>query len=242
MLDPYTQTAITGAGRLQSPVLRGAVRPAVPQWRARRRFDDDFGRRDFTTVGVLGGLTYDNRDNPVDATEGYFLEALAEPFYEFNYGNAAVRMTAEGRTYYGFGEENRIVRGRPAEDRRRSSARRSTRRRPTSCSSPAAAARCAAMPTATSASSSPDGAVTGGRSLIEGSVELRVRVTDTIGVVAFADAGYVGADSFPDFAEEFKVGVGAGLRYLTGLGPIRLDAAFRSTRAGRPRRSLFTLE
>ena len=73
---------------------------------------------------------------------------------------------------------------------------------------------------------SPNGNISGGRSLIEGSAELRVRVTETIGVVAFADAGYVGADSFPDFSDELKVGVGAGLRYLTGLGPIRLDAAF----------------
>ena len=67
--------------------------------------------------------------------------------------------------------------------------------------------------------------MSGGRSLIEGSAELRARVTDTIGVVAFADAGYVDADSFPEFSEDLKVGVGAGLRYITGLGPIRLDVA-----------------
>ncbi|TAM99822.1 MAG: hypothetical protein EPN45_15385, partial [Rhizobiaceae bacterium] len=36
----------------------------------------------------------------------------------------------------------------------------------------------------------------------------------------------VGAKSFPDFSETFKVGVGAGLRYFTGLGPLRLDVAF----------------
>ena len=58
---------------------------------------------------MLGGLTFDNRDNQLDATRGYFVEALVEPFYEFNYGNAAARFTAEGRTYYGFGEEDPIV-------------------------------------------------------------------------------------------------------------------------------------
>ena len=67
--------------------------------------------------------------------------------------------------------------------------------------------------------------VIGGRSLIEASAELRARVTKSIGVVGFVDAGYVGAESFPDFDEELKVGVGAGLRYQTGLGPIRLDLA-----------------
>jgi translocation and assembly module TamA len=50
-------------------------------------------------------------------------------------------------------------------------------------------------------------------------------VTDTIGLVGFADAGLVGADSVPDFGEDVRIGVGAGLRYFTGLGPIRLDVA-----------------
>src|SRR5690606_25667518 len=70
----------------------------------------------------------------------------------------------------------------------------------------------------------PDGIV-GGRSLIEGSAEIRARVTQSIGVVGFVDAGYVSSESFPDFSEDLKLGAGVGLRYLTGLGPIRLDVA-----------------
>ncbi|MCB1426500.1 MAG: BamA/TamA family outer membrane protein, partial [Notoacmeibacter sp.] len=64
----------------------------------------------------------------------------------------------------------------------------------------------------------------GGRSLFETSAELRFKATDTIGIVAFADGGTVGADVTPDFSE-MRFGAGLGLRYLTGLGPIRLDAA-----------------
>jgi translocation and assembly module TamA len=71
----------------------------------------------------------------------------------------------------------------------------------------------------------PSGNIVGGRSLAEASIEARMRVTDSIGMVAFADAGYVGADSFPTFDDRLRVGVGAGLRYITGLGPIRLDVA-----------------
>ena len=67
--------------------------------------------------------------------------------------------------------------------------------------------------------------ITGGRSLMEGSAELRAKVTKAIGLVGFVDAGYVGEEPFPDFAGELKVGVGVGLRYQTGLGPIRLDLA-----------------
>ena len=70
-----------------------------------------------------------------------------------------------------------------------------------------------------------NGEVVGGRSLVELSGEIRVRVTETIGVVGFVDAGNAYEDSVPDFSEELKVGVGAGLRYFTPIGPLRVDAA-----------------
>ncbi len=54
--------------------------------------------------------------------------------------------------------------------------------------------------------------------------ELRYRVTDTIGVVGFVDAGNAYASLLPRL-DGLKVGVGAGLRYLTPVGPIRLDVA-----------------
>ena len=110
VLDPYTKTAITaqaGVNHMFSEKLSGRLFFNG----SLARFDDDFGRRDFRTVGIPGGLTYDDRDNPADATKGFFLDGTVEPFYEFNYGNAAVRMTAEGRTYHGF--DNEIASWRP---------------------------------------------------------------------------------------------------------------------------------
>ncbi|MBO1545294.1 hypothetical protein H7D62_016570, partial [Brucella melitensis] len=47
--------------------------------------------------------------------------------------------------------------------------------------------------------------------------EVRTRITDSIGAVAFVDAGYVGEKSFPDFSEQMRVGVGGGLRLRVGL-------------------------
>ena len=69
-------------------------------------------------------------------------------------------------------------------------------------------------------------AVIGGRSLFNASAELRVRVTDTIGIVPFFDAGNAFATSFPNFSEPLATAVGVGLRYYTAIGPIRLDVAF----------------
>ena len=224
VLDAYTRTGViadAGFTHIFSDELSGRVSLTG----GAARFDDDvFGKRNFVNVGLLGGIIYDSRDNKTDATEGYYAEATLEPFYEFNYGNAAGRATVEGRAYYGFGEEKRVV--------------AAGRLKVGTLVGPSIAEiapdklffaggggsvrgygyRNIGVPVG-------DGRIVGGRSLIEGSAELRTRVTDSIGLVGFVDAGYVGIDSVPKFREDLRVGVGGGLRYITGLGPIRLDAA-----------------
>lgn len=68
----------------------------------------------------------------------------------------------------------------------------------------------------------------GGRSVLEGSVEIRFRLTDRIGVVPFVDAGTVFTDS--EFTTEgddtIRWAAGIGGRYFTVIGPVRLDVAF----------------
>ncbi len=64
----------------------------------------------------------------------------------------------------------------------------------------------------------------GGLSLFEGSLELRQRLTQQWGLAAFVDAGAAGTTVTPDFNHP-EVGVGAGVRYNAGFGPIRLDIA-----------------
>jgi translocation and assembly module TamA len=66
----------------------------------------------------------------------------------------------------------------------------------------------------------------GGRSLFEASGEVRVRVTETIGVVAFVDVGAAFTSRFPDFDDELRIGVGPGIRYFSPIGPFRLDVGF----------------
>ena len=76
--------------------------------------------------------------------------------------------------------------------------------------------------------------ITGGRYLLEGSLEARAKVTDDIGVVGFVDGGYVAADVFPAL-DDLRIGAGVGVRYYTGLGPLRLDVAVPlNKRAGDP--------
>lgn len=64
---------------------------------------------------------------------------------------------------------------------------------------------------------------TGGRGLAEASLEGRYRFGD-FGAVGFVDAGTLSQDRFPTFSD-IRVGVGAGVRYFTAFGPLRLDVA-----------------
>jgi len=64
----------------------------------------------------------------------------------------------------------------------------------------------------------------GGSSLVESSLEFRQRIGKSFGAVVFVDAGGAYSDTLPDFSQMTpRIGTGAGIRYYTSFGPIRLD-------------------
>lgn len=76
----------------------------------------------------------------------------------------------------------------------------------------------------------------GGDGLLEGSLELRYQLTDKIVLATFFDFGFVTIDSFfktngrfdPDYIwRNLLYAVGLGVRYLTVVGPIRVDVGYR---------------
>ena len=69
-----------------------------------------------------------------------------------------------------------------------------------------------------------DNTPVGGLSVTEASIEARQPLSGRLGLVVFADAGALGATSTPTF-DNLAVGVGAGVRYDLGFGPLRLDIA-----------------
>lgn len=66
---------------------------------------------------------------------------------------------------------------------------------------------------------------TGGRSAAEFAVEVRRRLSETLGLVAFVDGGAVYASGYPSFDEDMQWGAGVGVRYFTPIGPLRFDIA-----------------
>jgi len=218
----YTETSASGRLGL-THILSDEITIEGGATLERARFDDSFGTRDFTTAGLYGGATLDFRDDKVDATAGWYAQASVEPFYEFRFANAGARVTLEGRTYFGFGENDPFVL--------------------------AGRIKGGALVGPALSEISPDklffaggggsvrgygyksigvndgsGKVTGGRYLLEASLEARMRINETFGIVGFLDGGYVAADVFPSI-DDLRLGAGAGLRYYTGLGPLRFDAA-----------------
>jgi translocation and assembly module TamA len=73
----------------------------------------------------------------------------------------------------------------------------------------------------------------GGNSLFESSVEMRYQFTESLMAAAFYDSGLVGIENFGSnlgpklFGPDHYHAVGLGLRYLTVVGPIRVDIARR---------------
>jgi translocation and assembly module TamA len=63
----------------------------------------------------------------------------------------------------------------------------------------------------------------GGRSLLEVGTELRLRITDSFGIVGFFEGGNVYQSLYPDLDDVMRWGTGGGLRYYSPVGPFRLD-------------------
>jgi translocation and assembly module TamA len=187
---------------------------------------DALGTVNYTLVGVPVSANFDTTDSKLDPTRGVRLKASATGFGTF-LGSSLdmVQIKAGASAYYSIDADSRyVLAGRvaagamsgpqldqiPANWRFYAGGGGSVR----------GYAYNELGPTVFW------GAVVGGRSLFDASAELRVKVTDTIGVVPFIDIGNAFSSSFPTFNEPLFAAAGLGLRYYTSVGPIRLDVAF----------------
>ncbi len=181
----------------------------------------------YRDLGLPIGVTWDRRDTRFDATKGFYLDAEVKPFLGFGSTDSGVKLTFDARAYRGFGNENRVVlAGRLQGGLILGSALLATPRDDLFYSGGGGTVR--GHPYQSLGVTAVDGAdlvETGGTRFIAASVEVRTRITDTIGLVGFLDAAQVSDGTFSNPGDDWHAGAGLGLRYATGFGPIRLDIA-----------------
>jgi len=82
-----------------------------------------------------------------------------------------------------------------------------------------------------------DGNPIGGTAINAGQAEYRQRIGQSLGFVVFLDAGQVSQDVNP-LDSTLRFGTGAGVRYYTPIGPIRLDIGLPINRPTAPASSI----
>lgn len=178
----------------------------------------------YTIAGLVAGYL-DRSDDPLDPKRGWRLDVRAEPTYLFGSESLPyLKVQTQGSTYIPFGAQARtVIAARvkagmlfgasidqvPAPRRFYAGGGGSVRGYAFQAIGPRFQ----------------DNTPQGGISLFETSLELRQKIGARWGVVAFVDAGAVGSDEFPA-GDDFSAGVGVGVRYDLGFGPIRADVAF----------------
>ena len=191
------------------------------------RVTDALGTRRYRQLAVPMSLSYDRRDVPLDATSGWYARAEVKPFQGLGTTGSGVRLYGDARYFRSLGAEDRVVLagrlqfgtvsgptllGTPREDLFYSGGGGTVRGQPY-------------QSLGVTVLRNIGGLQLGGQSFVGASGEVRVDVTERIGIVGFADAGAIAPMDFFAGGLEWHSGAGIGLRYDTAIGPIRLDVA-----------------
>jgi outer membrane protein assembly complex protein YaeT len=192
--------------------------------RAEQLLDDP--KRAVVLSGLRFGVRHTDVDDLVDPKRGWWLELEARPFLRaLGSEEAFAAMTAEGRVYHPIGAT--VLAGRlrvgtieplggtsaaevPMVERFYLGGGSSVRGFAYQGLGPVQA----------------DGEPIGGTTLLEASAEVRFPIRRSLSGVAFVDAGRLDLDPHRFALDGIVFSIGAGLRYVTPLGPVRVDVAF----------------
>ncbi len=192
---------------------------------------DAFGTRTFKHAVLPTTLEWDRRDTPGDAAEGFYIDVSATPYIGIDGSQSGAQTELDLRAYYGFGPNNTtVLAGRVQVGSVIGSDLDATPPEFLFFSGGGNTVR--GQKYQSLGIDQPNGETSGGRSFLGFSGEVRQLIRGTIGAVLFADAGYIGADSYIDGDAGFHAGAGAGVRFGTPIGPIRVDLATPVSESG----------
>nr|WP_281417296.1 autotransporter assembly complex family protein [Gemmobacter fulvus] len=190
------------------------------------KVDDEIDIYTYKHLALPLGVTWDTRDEKLDATKGYYVDAEFRPFLGFGTTDSGARVKADGRAYVTFGEARPVTLAARAQiGAVFGSDLIATPRDYLFYSGGGGTVRGQPYQSLGVDLRKIYGDKIGGTAFAAVSGEVRARVTEKIGVVGFVDAGYVSPLDFFDEFGDWHAGAGLGIRYDTGFGPIRLDVA-----------------
>ena len=221
--DAYRVTAVEtemGLAHMFSDTVDGSIDLELAR---SQTVDDNDVTKDHLLLTMTGALAWDTRDNRLDPTKGFRAAITAAPAYDFMQNKAFATLGGDLSVYRAFGPTDRFVlAGRVAATS--ITVDDITDVAPNKRAYLGGAGTVRGYAYQNIAPRDAEGDIVGGRSSILFSGEVRYRLNDQFGLVAFADAGNAYSSIFPEFSD-LKVGVGAGVRYLTPVGPVRFDVA-----------------
>jgi translocation and assembly module TamA len=185
---------------------------------------DAAGEYDYQSLELPLSATWDRRDSKTEPTRMFYLDLGAKPFFGFGNTDNGARLTFDARGYAALGERDNLVMALRVQG------------------GAVLGADLLATPRGDLFYSGGGGTVRGqpyqslgvnvaklgtdirlgGNQFMALSLEARAKVTEKIGVVGFVDMGLVGVAGGDS---DTQAGAGFGLRYATGVGPVRLDLA-----------------
>lgn len=221
-LEAYTETSIRARVGLAHEFYEGLTGTTALNLEAIEITESpDEGR--FLLASLPSTLTYDARDDEYNPTSGFRASLGLEPFYEIENGNPGLIADLEGSTYWSpTGDDRFVIAARAAVGSIIGPPRDEIPASRLFFVGGGGSVRGFGY---RNVGPREDDEVVGGRSYVEASLEVRAKVTESIGVVPFVDVGQAFRSPVPDFSEDLKIGAGLGIRYDTGIGPIRVDAA-----------------
>jgi translocation and assembly module TamA len=220
----YDREGVTATARLERQVsdrLQVSYGVLGEVSRTRRTGRDEQG---FALLGLPLGFSYDGADGLLNPTSGYRVYVTGTPFYGLNTGSSFLQNRVTATAYRDLSGDGRyVLAGRASLGSIVGGGDRDVPADRLFYVGGGGSVRGYAFQRAGRLDAAGD--PIGGRSLVELGAELRMRVTETVGIVPFLDAGSVGSNDFPTLDEPLRYGAGVGLRYYTDFGPIRVDVA-----------------
>lgn len=188
---------------------------------------DSIGQVTYRNLALPLGLTWDRRDSKTDARRGVYIDAEIKPFKGFGITDDGVRTKLDLRGYKALGAEQRLVLaarlqlgaifgasllGTPRDDLFYSGGAGTVRGQP--YQSLGVEILRGGLNTSI-----------GANHFAGASLEARLRATERLGLVGFVDVGRIDIGGFFNNTGDWHAGAGLGVRYATGVGPLRLDLA-----------------